>query len=179
MAKLKTKGVVKKEFEFTSFHVGVSAEAISAALFARFGYDVSVQYGANQPEYDLIISRGEKLLKVSVKGTKEHGWGLCQSYLSKENETYHDAIDAWEKDHNRGTIFCFVSFRNVPPQDMPRVYLATPIEVAKRLHATRSGGGYTVLFENKIWTARGKGAGTIDSIPEEWKISENRIEELF
>ena len=39
---------------FSSWHVGVAAEAYAAALFARCGYDVSVQYGANQPEYDLI-----------------------------------------------------------------------------------------------------------------------------
>jgi hypothetical protein len=33
----------------SSWHVSVAAEAIAAALFARCGYDVSVQYGANQP----------------------------------------------------------------------------------------------------------------------------------
>lgn len=31
---------------FTGWHVGVSAEAVAASLFARSGYDVSVQYGA-------------------------------------------------------------------------------------------------------------------------------------
>lgn len=45
--------------EFNSRHVGVSAEAYAAALFARCGYDVSVQYGANQPEYDLIAVSGD------------------------------------------------------------------------------------------------------------------------
>ena len=41
-----------RSLEFSSFHVGVAAEAIAAALFARCGMDVSVQYGANQPEYE-------------------------------------------------------------------------------------------------------------------------------
>jgi len=67
--------------EFTSWHVAVAAEATAAALFARCGYDVSVQYGANQPEYDLIVAKGEELLKVSVKGSQDGSWGLCQGYL--------------------------------------------------------------------------------------------------
>ena len=33
--------------EISPWHVGVAAEAYAAALFARYGYDVSVQYGAN------------------------------------------------------------------------------------------------------------------------------------
>jgi hypothetical protein len=71
---------------FSSWHVGVAAEACAAVLFARCGMDVSVQYGANQPGYDLIVARGDKLLKVSVKGSKDWGWGLTQSYL-KEAKT--------------------------------------------------------------------------------------------
>ena len=56
-----------------SWHVGVAAEAMVAAQFARYGYDVSVQYGADQPEYDLIASRGDEILKISVKGSKDGG----------------------------------------------------------------------------------------------------------
>jgi hypothetical protein len=67
----------------SSWHVATAAEAIAAAQFARFGYDVSVQYGANQPEYDLTIARGEKMLKISVKGSKDGGWGLTQTQLSR------------------------------------------------------------------------------------------------
>ena len=44
-----------------TFHVGISAEAFAAALFAHAGYDVSVQYGANQPEYDLISGLQDSL----------------------------------------------------------------------------------------------------------------------
>jgi hypothetical protein len=63
---------------FSSWHVAVAAEAAAAALFARCGCDVSVQYGADQPEYDLVVARGPKMLKVSVKGSKDGGWGLTQ-----------------------------------------------------------------------------------------------------
>ena len=52
--------------KMTSWHVGVAAEAFAAAQFARLTYDVSVQYGANQPEYDLIAVDGDRMLKNSV-----------------------------------------------------------------------------------------------------------------
>jgi hypothetical protein len=61
----------------SNWHVATAAEATAAAQFARLGLDVSVQYGASQPEYDLIItdSRG-RMLKVSVKGSKRQGFHL-------------------------------------------------------------------------------------------------------
>ncbi|MCC6971877.1 MAG: hypothetical protein IT434_16830 [Phycisphaerales bacterium] len=79
-----------------SYHVAVAAEAFAAGLFARCGLDVSVQYGANQPEYDLVVTRGEKMLKVSVKGSQTGRWGLTQSQLAEiGNADYHGAIDLW------------------------------------------------------------------------------------
>src|SRR3954462_9040196 len=93
---------------FTSWHVSVAAEAAAATLFARCGLDVSVQYGANQPEYDLIIARADKMLKVSVKGSQDGGWGLCQSHLEPGTGDYHAAIDRWVARHKLRTILCFV-----------------------------------------------------------------------
>jgi hypothetical protein len=49
--------------------VSVAAESFTAALFAWAGFDISVQYGANQPEYDLVVVKGDKMRKVS-------GWRL-------------------------------------------------------------------------------------------------------
>lgn len=57
----------------SSRHVGVAAEAFVAAQFARLRYDVSVQYGANQPEYDLIAVSGDNMLKISVKRSQDGG----------------------------------------------------------------------------------------------------------
>ncbi|AFM14226.1 group I intron-associated PD-(D/E)XK endonuclease [Turneriella parva] len=64
-----------------SYQVGVAAEAFAAAQFARIGFDVSIQYGANQPEYDLLVTKSDRFLKVSIKGSQDGGWGLTQSYL--------------------------------------------------------------------------------------------------
>jgi hypothetical protein len=72
-----------------SYHVKVAAEAVAAAQFARCGFDVLVQYGADQPEYDLVVVQDARALKVSVKGSQDLGWGLTQSYLTKGSRDYH------------------------------------------------------------------------------------------
>ena len=162
---------------FTSWHVGVAAEAIVAAQFARCGVAVSVQYGADQPEYDLVAVEGDLLLKVSVKGSKDGGWGLTQSY--KKGRTYHEAIDAWLEAHGKKTIFCLVQFKGVELNKMPRVYLASPAEIAEEMHKSRAGNGETVLREYKKWTDKGIAAGTEDIIPEKWLFSEARVREMF
>lgn len=158
-----TNAKVKIEDVFSSWHVGVAAEAIAAALFARIGLDVSVQYGANQPEYDLMVSAGEKILKVSVKGSKDGGWGLTQSFLAKAD--YQGAIDRWLAKHRPKTVLCLVQFHAVAIDELPRVYLATPNEVADRLRATAKGRGDTILYERKMWTARAVGACSVEEIP--------------
>ena len=164
---------------FTSWHVGVAAEAIAAAQFARCGLDVSVQYGANQPEYDLIVSRGDSLMKVSVKGSQDGSWGLCQSFLRAKTADYHTAIDRWLERHRKKTVFCFVQFKAVSVAELPRVYLATPVEVARRLHETAKGRGDTILYETHVWGARAVGAGTRESIPETWRFNPERVERLL
>lgn len=163
---------------FSSWHVGVSAEAYAAALFARCGYDVSVQYGANQPEYDLIAVSGDLMLKISVKGSKDGGWGLSQKYKNK-NCTYHDANNMWLAKHHNKTIFCLIQFQNTNIDEMPRVYIATPKEIADRLNESANGRGDTILYENHTWTSKAAGQGTTDKTPDEWKFSEERISEMF
>ena len=172
--------MIKQNEKLTPFHVEVSSEAIAAGQFARLGYDVSVQYGANQPEYDLIISKGDdKLYFVSVKGSQDGSWGLTQNFLTKGKADYKDAIDKWLQKHSSKTIFCFVQLQNVPIDILPRMYLATPKEVAKRLKETANNNGATILYENHTWTRKNAmGIGTIDKIPDSWKFSKERIEQL-
>lgn len=160
----------------TSWQVATAAEAFAAAQFARCGWDVSVQYGANQPEYDLVAVDGNRVLKVSVKGSKDGGWGLTQSYL--KNADYHGAVDKWLLRHSNKTVFCLVQFRNTSVEELPRMYLATPHEVAEWLNKCASGRGDTILYEKHVWSSRGCGAGTIDIIPDSWKFTEKRLEEI-
>lgn len=162
--------------EMTSYHVGVAAEAFAAALFARAGFHVSVQYGANQPGYDLIVEKEKKSYLVSVKGSQDGAWGLTQSYLQKAN--YHEAIDRWLMRHGEGMIFCFVQFKNKKIDDMPDVYLATAGEVASHMKNSGKGLGDTILYTHKTWKS-GKRAGCVDKIPEAWRFSKQRIDELM
>jgi hypothetical protein len=136
-----------------------------------------VQYGANQQEYDLVAVDGDKMIKISVKGSKDGSWGLTQSYLN--NRDYHGAIDQWLAAHGKLTIFCLVQFKDVEIAGMPRVYLATPTEIADVLHKERSGHGDTILYEYKEWTKRAVASGTIDKIPDEWRFSEKRVQEML
>lgn len=168
-----------KPIKVNSWQVSVAAEAFAAALFAKCGLDVSVQYGANQPEYDLVVCRGERLMKVSVKGSQDGGWGLTQSYLDKGAANYHEAIDRWLARHNLRTVLCLAQFLGVATTEMPRMYLATPIEIAHHLKLCAKGRGETILNEEQVWTNKSQAAGTIDRIPAGWRFSATRVEQLL
>ena len=62
---------------------------------------------------------------------------------------------------------------------MPRIYLATPAEIAERLNASARGRGETILYENHTWGPRAVGHGTTDRIPDEWIISAERLAYMF
>lgn len=159
------------------YHVAVSAEAFAAAQFARCDCDVLVQYGANQPKYDLMISRNKKSIKVSVKGSQTGRWGLTQSDLKEAD--YHGAVDNWLAENDNNILFCFVQFKGVELSNMPRMYLAWPEEIAKRLKESALGRGATILYEEKAWSDRAYAAGGIDKIPAEWHFTEQKVDEVF
>lgn len=163
--------------KMSSWHVGVAAEAFVAAQFARLRYDVSVQYGANQPEYDLIAVSGDNMLKISVKGSQDGGWGLTQSY--KKGCDYHEAIQKWLESHYKKTIFCLVQFQGTADDEMPRMYLVAPAEIAEVMNASAGGRGETILYEYHKWGPRAVGSGTIDRIPDEWKFTAERVQYMF
>ncbi|MGG1486951.1 hypothetical protein ABEI56_23295 [Peribacillus castrilensis] len=161
-----------------SHQCSVAAESFTATLFAWAGYDISVQYGADQPEYDLVAVCGEKMVKVSVKGSQDGGWGLTQSY--KKDRTYSEAIDFWVNKHKGRTIVSLVQFKGVDIEEgeMPRVYLATPQEIGEYMKQSRGGNGYTVAREFHKYQS-GIATGHIDQIPSMWKFSKQRIDQLI
>jgi hypothetical protein len=162
--------------DMTPYQVGVAAEGFASALFARAGFHVSVQYGANQPGYDLIVEKDKKALLVSVKGSQDGGWGLTQKYM--QDGKYGKAIDLWLEKHGPHIVFCFVQFKDSQITDMPEVFLATSIEVASHLKNSRGGLGDTILHMEKTWKS-GKRAGVTDKIPEGWRFSKERVDTLF
>lgn len=124
-----------------------------------------------------MVASGERVLKVSVKGSITGSWGLTQSYLVKAD--YHGAVDKWLARHKPRTIFCFVQFSGAGFSDMPRLYLAHSRDVAKRLKKTAKGRGATILFERKEWSRRAHAAGTVDQIPKSWAFTPERLEHLL
>jgi hypothetical protein len=91
------------------YHVSVAAEAYAAAAFARAGYEVSVQYGANQPGYDLVAIKGQRRLLISVEGSQDGGWVLHGKF--KENRNWSEAVEKWRGAQSADTIMFFVQFR--------------------------------------------------------------------
>ena len=157
-----------------SYHVGVAAEAFAAGVFAQAGCDVLVQYGANQPEYDLVVTRGTVARHISVKGSQDTGWGLNQNYKSKECG-YHEAADRWAANHAiADLVYCLVQFSDVKLGECPRIYLATIQDIAGRLKESRNGLGSTILYENRCY-AKGDAKGFIDRLPDSWRFTHERL----
>jgi hypothetical protein len=159
------------------FHVGVAAEAFTAGLFAQAGCDVSVQYGANQPEYDLIVSRDDRFLKISVKGSQDGGWGLIQSY-KKQGVSYAEAAARWAAAQSQKVIYCLVQFQGKQLGSCPDVYLATVTEIAAHLKASRKGHGNTILYTAYTYK-KGIALGFSEALPKHWTFSTARLEQLL
>jgi hypothetical protein len=110
---------------------------------------------------------------------------LTKSYLPKATKLsgktadYHGAIDLWLKRHGSRTVFYFVQFGGVPLDALPRMYLATPAQVARRLRETSAGRGDSILHEEWTWKSRSKAAGTTEKLPPDWVFSRQRIEQLL
>jgi Holliday junction resolvase-like predicted endonuclease len=160
---------------FDSYHVGIAAESFAAGLLAHAGYEVLVQYGANQPLYDLVAVKGNRMLKISVKGSKDGGWVLTAGL--KSGRTYHEAAEEWLSRHGGDLVFVFVQFSGVKAGEMPRVYVARANEVAAHLKSKKGGIGDTRFSEYQEWKS-GVAKGVEDRIPDDWGFSGRRIDSV-
>lgn len=163
----------------TSHQVAVAGEALAASLFARAGCDVLIQYGPNQPDYDLVAMRGDLAIRVSVKGSRKSGWGLIQSF--KKGRTYLAAADAWLAEHagqRLDVVYCLICFKGKRLDEAPLAYLASPQEIAEHHKSGKHGTGTTILFLDHT-PCRGVGKGHRHQIPSAWLFTQQRVEELF
>ena len=153
----------------------IAAESYAACLLAQAGYDVLVQYGANQPKYDLAAVKGTKKLLISVKGSQDGGWPLAVKY-KKKTVTYHQASDQWLSAQHPDVIFMLVQFIGIPFGSAPRVYAVLPREIAAHMKTQRGGHGHGALHENF------GGASTRSrykhQIPQTWAFTITRIDTL-
>jgi hypothetical protein len=158
----------------TSRQCEVAAESYSTCLLAQSGYDVFVQYGARQEDFDLVATKGERTLRISVKGTQDGGWMLAVGYLGP-GVNYLAAINQWLEAQPKELVYMFVSFL-VPTGEAPRVYLARPSEIAEQMKGQSSGQGKAVLREDTpMHHPRSKYK---DKIPGSWHFSTERIDAI-
>ena len=162
-----------------SWPITVGAEGIAAAQFARCGFDVLVQAGRDKPSYDLVVTKGGNLLKVSVKASETGEWPLTSGYTRKTSEAYgirvdcRSAVDMWRAAYGSRTVCCLVQFAGVALHELPRIYLASPDEIAVAMHATAARTGRCSLLEMYEW------AGGVEALPEHWHFSQARVQELL
>jgi hypothetical protein len=167
-----------------SWPITIGAEGIAAAQFARCGFDVLVQAGRDKPWYDLVVTKAGNLLKVSVKASENGEWGLTSGYTRRVAETSgmrldcQSMIDMWRAGYGSRTVCCLVQFQGTAIHEMPRIYLASPDEIAATMRVTAERISQCKLFEMYEWTGS-DGARNIEMLPEKWRFSETRVKELL
>ena len=168
-----------------SWPINVGAAGIAAAQFARCGFDVMNQAGHDKPWYDLVVTKGGNLLKIGVKASEDGCWHLAESYLQRaaqlsgKKSDIHRAIGLWLDIHGERTVYCLVQFEGVALNQLPRIYLATPAEIARRMRDAAERTGEAVLFERYEWIAPDTGSIETAALPSNWLFSHERIEELL
>jgi hypothetical protein len=159
----------------TPYQVNVSAEAFTSVVMSQAGYDVAMQYGTTQPDWDILAKKGNRSLTLQVKGSQTGGWGLFQNNL--KNADYHGALDKWLAAQLPDLVYIFVQFKGVPVGSAPRCYVARPNEIVAHMRTTRGGHARTSLREDHKYI-RGVGVGHADIIPASWVFSQVRIDSI-
>jgi len=168
----------------STWPISVGAEGIVAAQFARCGFDVLVQAGRDKPSYDLVVTRGGNLLKVSVKASENGQWPLTNGFTRRVAEVSgmrvdcRSAIDMWRAGFGSRTVCCLVQFEGVHLHEMPRMYLASPDEIAATILQTTERTGDCTLYERYDWAGR-EGMRVFETLPAQWHFSQVRIQEML
>jgi hypothetical protein len=167
-----------------SWPISLGAEGIAAAQFARCGFDVLVQAGRDKSYYDLVVSCGGTLLKVAVKASDNGRWCLTSGYTRRVSESggmrmdCNAGIDMWRSSYGSRTVVCLVQFEAVAISEMPRIYLASPDEIAAKMREAAERTGECALCERYEWMDR-NGECSKELLPARWSFSPERIRELL
>lgn len=153
----------------------IAAESYTASLLAQCGYDVLVQYGANQPHYDLVAAKDSRFLPVSVKGSQDGGWMLAVRYV-KPGVDYLQEIDKWLSVQRGDVVYLFVQFYGIALGQAPRVYVARPPEIAAHMKTQCDGRGHGSLQED--FRRHHPKSKYSHKIPSQWAFSRERINEI-
>lgn len=160
-----------------SWPMSVGAAGIAAAQLARCGFDVLIQTGHDKPWYDLAVTKAGNLLKIAVKASDNGCWCLVQSYLKRSGHASgsqadgNRAIDLWLDIHGARIAYCLVQFEGVSLDQMPRIYMATPAEIAQEMRAASARLGDPVLREQYEWRTAETGSLSAEALPSNWRFS--------
>jgi hypothetical protein len=87
------------------------------------------------------------------------------------------AIDMWRAGCGSRTVCCLVQFESVAIHELPRIYLASPDEIASAMHETAQRTGRCTLLEHYEWTAP-DGVRHLQTLPADWHFSPQRVLDL-
>lgn len=167
------------------WQIALSASGIAAAQFARCGLDVTVLSGPERPWHDLVVTRSGNLFKVCVLPSEDGRWDLTQAYqkraltLGDSMAECHRAIDIWLDKHDTRMVCCLVQFLGVTLDQLPRIYLATPYEIAQKLRQALNRVGEAILWEERKWLSDRDESHIVEKLPEEWLFSAERVQQLL
>jgi hypothetical protein len=57
--------------------------------------------------------------------------------------------------------------------------LASPKDIAARLKAASAGRGDTILWEDHKHGSKASAAGTVEKLPDNWKMTKTRVNQLL
>jgi hypothetical protein len=100
---------------------------------------------------------------------------LASRYV-KNGVRYHEAISKWLEAQRDDLVFMLVQYQKVELGHAPRVYVARPCEIAESLRSHRNGQGHGALQED--WKRNHPRSQYIDKIPEGWRFTQKRIDEI-
>jgi hypothetical protein len=100
-------------------------------------------------------------------------------HVSGNKTDIHRAIGLWVDTHGERTLYCLVQFEGVALNQLPRIYLATPAEIAGRMRAAAERTGEPLLHEKYEWTDPDTRSTEIETLPSSWMFSHERVQELL
>jgi hypothetical protein len=163
---------------FVPRQLAAAANGIVTAWFSLAGFDVQNHSSEESAPFDLIIEKPGIKLQVSVMGTNTGYWALTELRQAGKNVSHQEAVQTWLEQNGTRTVFALVRFHSTDPNTMPRVYLASTVEIAQRMMKAIELLGEPVLYESFETTNGADGHHTVEQFPNEWRFSEARVRVL-
>lgn len=166
--------------KLSSSQIATAAKSFAAAQFALSGFDV-LEQATSQSRfyYDLCVARTGGMMKVSIHASLNGFWDLVDHYMKSSSASataaeYHRAIDHWLEHHSEAVTCCLVEFESNDLRRVPQTYLASPAEVAAKLHEKIDQLSHADFVPRGLDVVH-----RMETLPQSWLFSQRRISELM